>query len=321
MKQQNKNIEELFKDKLHNFEADPGVNAWANVQAGISSGATSSSTATSGGSWASTVIVGIVITAVAVGGYFFFNNEGEKKAQPQEQTTEVSNIISEELQNNPTKEAAASETFKAVINDEAEEKASELANSTKVPNEVNQKVESKQDEQLDIIEPIVYEKTIDEILAEHQQFLDAQPTNSSQTETEQGATKTAEQPVTTNTSKQVNSTSVNSTNNTDRQIDLKKEQKRIADQVEFPNAFSPNLDGKNDVFQMTVKKSIAVDNLQVSILNKSGTVIGAFTGIYEGWNGKLLNGSFAPEDQYIYQAIIYVDGKQIPKFGSFTLTR
>ncbi len=318
MKQQNKNIEELFKDKLHNLEADPGANAWANVQTGISSNAAGGSAAASSGSWVSTAIVGVIITAVAIGGFFFFNNEGEKKAQPQEQSTVASSTITKELQNNVTNEASTIETHEVAVTDDAEDKTSEATRTIKA---ANLKVESKEETQVDNAEQVVYEKTIDEILAEHQQFLDAQATNSSQTDTETAA-KTAEQPVTTKTAKEVTTASPKSSSATDQQIiDTKEEQRRIAGQVVFPNIFTPDLDGNNDVFKMTVEKSITVDNIQVDILNVNQKVIATWTGIYEGWDGTLKDGSLAPSGSYFYQAIIIVDGKRIPKVQVFTLTR
>ncbi|MFT6165467.1 MAG: gliding motility-associated-like protein [Vicingaceae bacterium] len=321
LKQQNNNIEELFKDKLHNLEADPGANAWANVQAGISASAASGVTTASASSWASSVIVGIIITAVAIGGFFLFNNEGEKKVNQKEEPAEVTTITSEELLTNITEEVVESETPElSNLNDIEKKKVKENTSESTKPSDLQtastKKVEMKEEVELDSSEPIVYEKTIDEILAEHQQFIEKQAGNSSQTEADQSEIKSASKIV--QTEKEVSS---NSKSNINQQTDLENKQKQIAEQVVFPNIFSPDLDGHNDVFKMTVEKSIPIDNIQVSVLDLKGKVIGAFTGIYEGWDGRLLNGNFAPSGWYTYQAIIYVDGKQISKVGGFSLTR
>ena len=327
MKQQNKNIEELFKDKLQNIEADPGANAWANIQTGLSAGTTSATVASNSVSWASSAIVGVVITAVAVGGYFFFNNEGEKKIQPNQETIEVpanekdevaTPIIStlEEVEENlPTyneqNEDVVIEKKDIVSAKSKTEQVEKTASST------NQNNQNKENSTLE-------EKTIDEILEEHQQFLEEQAAASSRntkskddnTEAssvnQQSIEKTAD-------SKEKNST--NPTKTSTENVDLREEQKRIADQVVFPNVFSPDLDGLNDIFKMTVEQSIPIDNIQVSIVNLNGKVIGGFTGIYEGWDGRLLNGNLAPAGWYKYQAIIYLDGKEIPKVGGFNLKR
>jgi len=319
LKQQNKNIEELFKDKLHNLEADPGANAWANIQTGISSNGTGTSATISSGSWASTAIVGLIITTVAIGGYFFFNNEGEKKVKPKEQTTEVSNTTTtEKIQNSTIKE-----TPEVLVPEEVEEKASAPSRSIHAPTRLTKKIEVTGETQLDPVEPITYEKSIDAILAEHQQFLESQTASSSPTEIDQSHadTKTEEQPTQPKLAKEVTATSPSSSTATDQQADLKKEQKRIADQVVFPNVFSPDLDGHNDMFKIIVEKSIPIDNIQVSVLDVHGKVIGAFTGVYDGWDGNLANGSIAPVAWYTYEAIIYVEGKQIPKVGGFYLSR
>ena len=331
MKQQNNNIEELFKDKLHNLEADPGANAWANVQSGISSGAASSSVTAAASSWASSAIVGVIITAVAIGGFFFFNNEGEKKIQPNQKTVETPKINPEvEEAVKQQKVSSAVENNNDVPTTDKSEIAHKTAASKKTLVKKDQSLDNKKnnteiDAQIDEATQIIEEKTIDEILAEHQQFLDEQAAarknaKSSMDNTAQSGSK--EQQNDTKTTDPEVTKSSNPTNiRAEEKVNLIKEQKRIADQVIFPNVFSPGLDGYNDVFRMTVAKSLPIDNIEVSIIDLNGKVVGAYTGVYEGWDGRFLNGSFAPEGFYIYQAIIYVDGKQIPKVDSFSLKR
>lgn len=328
MKQQYKNIEELFKDKLHNLEADPGVNAWSNVQTGLSSTAASSTAAATGGSWASTVIVGAVITAVAVSGFFFFNNEGEKLAQPKQQNTEVNENTNSESASNteisvPLETPEAKQAVDVSAGNNGNEKSPNAVSSVATTENVAKKAELTKE---DVSDQVDYEKTIDEILAEHQEFLETQTTNSSSLETEED--KLASQLEETSTQKTENSketvaSSQTSPSNTIAQevIDARTEQRRIAGQVVFPNVFTPDLDGNNDVFKMTVEKSIQVENIQVDILDVNRNVIATWTGIYEGWDGTLKDGSLAPAGSYFYQAIIVVDGKQIPKVEGFTLRR
>ena len=326
MKLQNNNIEELFKDKLHNLEADPGANAWAKVQSEISSGAASSSVTGGANSWVSSAIVGVVITAVVVGSYFIFNNEGEKKIQPKHETTENPRINSDFKEGSKQEEQLLdnlNETNTSTNNEtkDVKETSAPLQAVSDDPKKPNFSTVLTKEVQVDKATQIINKKTIDEILAEYQQFIEEQ---------------TAARKNSTSTNNTVNSKTTEPSNNVrasdaevpnsstidnEVKIGVIEEQKRIASQVSFPNAFSANFDGTNDEFQLIVEQSITIDNLQVNILNSSGTIVGVFNGIYNGWNGKLKNGSFAPEGVYIYQAIIYLDGKQIPKQGSFTLTR
>ena len=328
MKQQNNNIEELFKDKLHNLEADPGANAWANVQSGISSGAASSSVTAAASSWASSAIVGVIITAVAIGGFFFFNNEGEKKIQPNQKTIESPKI------NTPVEKSTVQKEVSSEVDNEIDNLTSnqpkKVTKTTTTEEPIINKVKAQEntskaaiDPQVDEATQIIEEKTIDEILAEHQQFLEEQAaarSNAAPTDNEAQSSSTKQQNNEPTQDTDITNTS-NSTKTSTEDVDLREEQKRIAKQVVFPNVFSPDLDGRNDVFKMTVEKSLPIDNIQVSVVNLNGKVVGGFTGIYEGWDGRLLNGNFAPAGLYTYQAIIYLDGKQIPKVGNFSLKR
>ena len=332
MKQQNNNIEELFKDKFQNFEADPGANAWANVQTGISSNAAAASAATTTASWASSAIVGVVITAVAIGGYLFFNNEGEKKIQPQQTETEETRSITE-VEQSIEVQGEISTTNEALKDGAGNnlQQPSEIEDAqvqTKKEREDNNNSinteETSVDGQSDEVNSEIEEKTIDQILAEHQQFLDEQAAANANSNAEAGDSKReVTLPMKSGNEEKAEVEEKNTTNSSENQLTeearIKAEQKKIADQVVFPNVFSPDLDGKNDVFKMTVEKSITIDNIQVSIIDLSGKVIGGFTGIYNGWDGRLLNGNLAPVGWYKYQAIIYLDGNQIPKIGSFNL--
>tara|TARA_B110000046_G_scaffold49092_1_gene54615 strand:+ start:3489 stop:4469 length:981 start_codon:yes stop_codon:yes gene_type:complete len=326
LKQKNNNIEELLKDKFHSLEADPGANAWANVQSGISSGMASSSLTAAASSWVFSTTVGVIITAVAVGGFFFFHNEGEKKIQPKQETMEVP-LIEKELEVDSEQQEHLLENVNEISTSTNHKfkKVKEASYVVEVDN--NEPIKLYNSNELDKEVPvdkatkIIKEKTIDEILAEHQQFLEEQAAvRKNLSVTNNTANSKITEP-SNNVKKSDAEVTNSSTIDNKAEIGVIEEQKRIAKQVIFPNAFSPDLDGKNDIFKMTIAQSIEVDNIQVDILNAQGKLIDSFTGIYEGWGGKLMNGSFAPTGNYIYQAIIYVDGKRIPKIGGFTLNR
>ncbi|MEL6591454.1 MAG: PKD domain-containing protein, partial [Bacteroidota bacterium] len=65
------------------------------------------------------------------------------------------------------------------------------------------------------------------------------------------------------------------------------------------NAFTPNNDGKNDRF---VLKGTFVDQFRMDIYNRWGELIYSTNDIEEGWDGRMRDGSPAPEGVYIYVA-------------------
>ena len=333
MKQQNNNIEKLFKDKFQNFEADPGANAWANVQTRISSNAAASA-ATTTTSWASSAILGVVITAVAISGYLFFNNEGKKKIQPQQTETEETTSVTEiELSIELQEEISTNkEAFKGGTEDNLNQ-PSEIEDAqvqTKKEREGNNNSinteETSVDGQSDEVTSKVEEKTIDQILAEHQQFLDEQAAANANRNAELGdSERETTIPVKSENKEKAEVKEKNFTSSSENQLTeearIKAEQKKIADQIVFPNVFSPDLDGTNDMFKMMVDQSIPIDNIQVSIVDINGKIVGGYTGIYEGWDGRMPNGNLAPAGWYTYQAIIYTEGKRIPKINGFNVKR
>jgi gliding motility-associated-like protein len=90
--------------------------------------------------------------------------------------------------------------------------------------------------------------------------------------------------------------------------------------VAIPNAFTPNGDGNNDIFQFWLNKT---SNVEVFIFNRFGSQVhynpNQVTGT--GWNGEY-NGDPAIEGTYVYMVnIVYQDGTEEQKTGSITLIR
>ena len=75
--------------------------------------------------------------------------------------------------------------------------------------------------------------------------------------------------------------------------------------VVFPNAFTPNGDGINDIFK-PVHGDIA--NFKIVILNKQGQIMYRGTDIEEGWDGTR-NGHPCPTGVYVYKANIVLRDK------------
>jgi gliding motility-associated-like protein len=92
----------------------------------------------------------------------------------------------------------------------------------------------------------------------------------------------------------------------------------LAADVFIPNAFTPNGDGVNDIFQAY----FAFDPTQFNMIvyNRSGEAVFESNNVQEGWNGRLKGGISAPEGVYVY-FISYTsgNGRKISKKGTFSL--
>jgi gliding motility-associated-like protein len=86
----------------------------------------------------------------------------------------------------------------------------------------------------------------------------------------------------------------------------------------FPDAFSPNGDGRNDVFEV---KGAFLNSFQMLIYNRWGEVVFKSDRAEEGWDGTI-NGTPAPAGSYMYRAEIRDDtGAPFVKTGTLLLMR
>jgi gliding motility-associated-like protein len=69
--------------------------------------------------------------------------------------------------------------------------------------------------------------------------------------------------------------------------------------IAAPNAFTPNGDGRNDVFAIKVEN---ISNFRMLIYDRWGTFIYESNDIDQGWDGSI-NGSMAPLGAYVWMAI------------------
>jgi gliding motility-associated-like protein len=70
--------------------------------------------------------------------------------------------------------------------------------------------------------------------------------------------------------------------------------------TDIPNAFSPNGDGLNDVFQPVIEAGCPIQNYVLDIYNRYGTRIFSGYNPGEGWNGTYSNGKPADVGVYMY---------------------
>jgi len=88
----------------------------------------------------------------------------------------------------------------------------------------------------------------------------------------------------------------------------------------IPNAFTPNRDGKNDIFQPTA--ICLFSNYQLKVFNRWGQLVFSSKNVSQGWNGEMGN-QIQPAGTYVWE-IIYTDnltGKIMNKNGTVVLIR
>ncbi|WP_165836283.1 gliding motility-associated C-terminal domain-containing protein [Taibaiella soli] len=90
-------------------------------------------------------------------------------------------------------------------------------------------------------------------------------------------------------------------------------------EIHFPNAFTPNGDGVNDVFMFTNTEPLQVERMR--IFDRWGQQVDLEYGAKAtGWDGKY-NGAPQPSGVYVYMIEIICNGVKIKKQGNVTLLR
>lgn len=98
-------------------------------------------------------------------------------------------------------------------------------------------------------------------------------------------------------------------------VTIKKGEQKLV----MPNAFTPNNDGKNDLFKPFMTGNIKIYDLQV--YNRWGQLIYKSQNALSGWDGKM-NNQFQPEGTYIYVIKVEDECNDIKeRKGSFLLIR
>lgn len=90
-------------------------------------------------------------------------------------------------------------------------------------------------------------------------------------------------------------------------------------ELEVPNVFSPNGDGRNESFRV---KGKGIERLKGRVYNRWGQKIYAWQGVSEGWDGRTSAGNKVPEGTYFFDIRAYAqDGTLYQREGSVTLVR
>jgi len=94
---------------------------------------------------------------------------------------------------------------------------------------------------------------------------------------------------------------------------------KVYKDVYVPSAFTPNNDGKNDVFRVT-----AADNykrFKLLVCNRWGQVIFETADINKGWDGRFRDVQLASDVYVYYLEIVTASNKKVSKKGTITLIR
>jgi gliding motility-associated-like protein len=99
-----------------------------------------------------------------------------------------------------------------------------------------------------------------------------------------------------------------------------KETVKVFHGLEMPLAFTPNGDGKNDLFRVPPSEPVTV--IRLAVYNRWGAIVFATTNSSGGWDGTL-NGQAQPTGTYVWQ-VEYMDlvtKKAVVKSGTVVLVR
>ena len=90
----------------------------------------------------------------------------------------------------------------------------------------------------------------------------------------------------------------------------------------MPNAFSPNGDGLNDIYQPVTEKE-SIPNYHLCIYDRWGKLLFESKVIHTGWDGKS-KGNHCPKGTYVYRVQYTLETlppEEMVLYGSFVLVR
>ena len=274
------NIQELLQEKLQSHEVTPPDAVWQNVSSSISNVA-----ATSGAAAGTSTLLKIAAAVVGVSGlgiatYFMVQDDIPSKEK-------ISSIqSSQEIESQETKTSEPEVELR-----EIEEK--ENISVTRTP-------ESNQLQGIDE-EIAVENETI--VLQENELIIEEIPTEVIQTNTEQTQVivETYENSLpTTQIEESVTVVSESSeeqiqeTSEVDNQEEILTE---VEEEVTLPNIFTPNNDGANDFFEISIGEK---QDFQIVVINHMNKVVFQSNSVDFRWDGMLPSGDPAPTGNYVY---------------------
>jgi gliding motility-associated-like protein len=305
----NSNIEEQFKNAFEHFEADVNPQVWTSIEQSLPAASTPSVDASSivkgvvGSGKLSLLTIGIaatVITGIVAVSYLIINSS--------KQETIVSTRVPEQ------KPIVAS----VPVNNENTVTREESAPLVKAEEKVL--VDPIVQNPKAIISPTTSDKSIVAMNSNASTYEPTAGLNDEKTlNTISKENKNAD-PVTSNGSADEKHENISSPAiDTESEIVAKSNINESFDWGLIPNAFSPNADGKNDVFKITNPN---IESLKVTIMDRNGKQVHEWNGINGFWDGKDLNGNDLPKGVYYYFIFATSNsGEALKTKGIITLLR
>lgn len=90
-------------------------------------------------------------------------------------------------------------------------------------------------------------------------------------------------------------------------------------EIFFPNAFSPNGDGRNDIWA-PIDYGSARD-IEILVFNRWGEKVFESNSVLNGWDGTYKGKQLSPETFLFFVKGVYLDGREFEENGSFVLVR
>lgn len=313
-----KNIEDLFKDSFENFEADVNPSVWKNIQTvlkGVGLGLLGKMLLNKLGSSA---VISIVSSAAAVIATVFVMNGTKTETKTTEPKKEVQpKVVSE------------------VVKPSVDEIKTFLA-PEKIEKKETPVIEKKEVELIKT--PTIDKKLIDALIADNKiasissscvggtvpLIISLSNLGSGKINkwTFNDGTKpmTVAEPVKYFDEPGIYTITLTSTSADGKTaVDSIKVEALANSSITIPSEFSPNGDGKNDVF---VFNRVNVSSYTITIVDKNATVVYNYTGTDGKWEGTTPSGKKAKEGIYYYLvSAIGKDGKTYEKNGKISLTR
>lgn len=91
--------------------------------------------------------------------------------------------------------------------------------------------------------------------------------------------------------------------------------------TDMPTAFTPNGDGKNDIYIVRGPESVSFETFKLVIYNRWGEKVFESNDIANGWNGEYQSAPAAPGVYGYYLEAVCKEGEKITKKGNLTLIR
>ena len=304
----NSNIEQQFKNAFEHFEADVNTQLWTGIEQSLPGATTPVADASSlvksvvGTGKLSLITIGItatVITAIIAVSYLVSNNSKPELAISTDLSAEKKLDISASTSINCsalTKEKAPLSNTAVII------KNSSLAQSSKT-------IETAPLEKQGIsINNVLPPAQVADIKTE-ETVSNNTPINKKNTDPDTSISSADEK------HENISSPAIETVN----LVAAKASTNESFDWGVIPNAFSPNTDGKNDVFKITNPN---IETIKVTIIDRNGKQVHEWNGINGFWDGKDLNGYDLPKGIYYY--FIFAashNGEALKTKGSITLLR